>query len=163
MMLAQLDNVLWVRRAIGDPITTDIVGYDVLPATGTPGVAYLLTGDGYDGVYHYYALGQWQAYNLRFSDVYIKRRVELVGRLQAAIGLINELIARIDPVNYITGGNAGGQSMTFQTLTEVLGYYNGLKAVLLEQEARETGLGNSGFFRVKRRPVGGVLEAAHEW
>jgi hypothetical protein len=44
----------------------------------------------------------------------------------------------------------------------MLAFYRGLKEALREEAARISGLGSGGFFRTKKRPVGGVLEVQDE-
>lgn len=149
-------EIIRVRRSIGDPAAADFLLLPALPDTGAPNTAYTLYGDYYDGKYFYYAQGAWKQYALKFADAYIRRRVEESGRLNAAAGLITDLIARLDPADYITGGTAGGQSVSFPSIESALAFYNGLK------DARERGIGTGGFFRSKHRPVGGVLEF-DEW
>jgi hypothetical protein len=40
----------------------------------------------------------------------------------------------------------------------VIAFYKGLQTALLAQDARARGMNSGGFFRFRRRPVGGVLE-----
>jgi hypothetical protein len=149
-----LKEILELRRRIGDPITADFVCTDVLPATALENISYT-TGDGeykfFDGV-------EWRAYTLKFSDGYIQGLVEGMGRLKAAIKLIDNLIARIDPMDYITSGNAGGQSVSFPSLGEVMAYYNALRDRLIEEEKAAAGVNSGLMVHTVRRPVGGVLE-----
>jgi hypothetical protein len=148
-----LQQILLVRRSIGDPVTLDFICVAVLPEDG-PGKTAFTTGD---GVYWYYD-GSWKQYGLKFSDPYIRELVEEQGRLRAAMTLINNLIARIDPSDYITSGNAGGQSVSFPSLSDMLAYYNGLRDALMKEEAASNRMDSGLMLRTKRRPVGGVME-----
>jgi hypothetical protein len=150
--------VIRVRRLIGDPIAADFLLAQSLPEAGAPDTAYAMYGDSYDGRYWRFEGGAWKQCVLKFADAYIRQRAEEAGRLYAAVGLIDDLIARLDPADYITGGNAGGQSVSFPSLESALAFYSGLKAALIARAAREKGTGTGGFFRSRKRPVGGVLE-----
>jgi hypothetical protein len=153
-----LQDVIRVRRSIGDPVTADFIFVDTLPAAMQPNTA-VTTGD---GQYWFYRSGQWKPYALKFSDNYVRQLAEERGRLRAAVRLIDNLIARIDPTDYITSGNAGGQSVSFLTLAEVLDFYNRLRDRLLEEEAENAGMNSGLMLKTKRRPVGGVLEENNE-
>jgi hypothetical protein len=149
------NEIIEVRRSIGDPITADFVFFiEELPETALNNTAYT-TGDGeykfFDGV-------EWRPYNLKFSDGYIQGLVEGLGRLKAAIKLIDILIARIDPTDYITSGNAGGQSVSFPSLGEIMDYYKALRNQLIEEEKAAAGVNSGLMVHTVKRPVGGVLE-----
>jgi hypothetical protein len=148
-----LRQAVFIRRLIGDPVTLDFIYAGELPETA-PGKTAFTAGD---GVYRYYD-GVWKPYNLRFSDAYIRELAAERGAYPAARALVNNLIARIDPADYIASGNAGGQSVSFPSLGDMLAFYNGLRDALAKEEA-EAGRMDSGLMlRTKRRPVGGVLE-----
>ena len=151
-----LDDIIHVRRSIGDPVTSDFILVDDLPAEPLPETAYT-TGD---GVYYFHDEIEWRLYSLKFSDNYIRQLIDSKGRLKAAIRLIDNLIARIDPADYLTSGNSGAQSTGFPSLGEVMAYYNGLRDLLLEQEAEETGMNSGLMLNTVKRPIGGVLEWA---
>ena len=143
-----------IRRSIGDPVTSDLIFVDELPETAQENIAYS-TGN---GEYKYFDRVQWRNYTLKFSDTYILS-LSKRGRISASLQLINNLIARIDPTDYITSGNAGGQSMSFLSLSEVLLYYETLRNTLLEEQAAESGTNSGLMLSTKRRAVGGVLES----
>jgi hypothetical protein len=153
-----LNEVFEVRRSIGDPVTADFIFIDNLPDEALQNTAHT-TGNGeykfFDGV-------EWRQYTLKFSDGYIQGLVEGFGRIKAAIKLIDNLMARIDPSDYLTSGNAGGQSVSFPSLSEVIAYYKALRERLLEEEAAAAGINSGLMVRTKKRPVGGVLEADDE-
>jgi hypothetical protein len=148
-----LQQIIRVRRSIGDPVTRDFIYVIELPDDPPVQTAFT-TGN---GEYWYYA-GSWKVYDIKFSDSYIRELVEERGRRQAAIALIDNLIARIDPSDYITSGNAGGQSVSFPSLGDMLTFYNGLRAALMKEEAAANHADSGLMLRTKRRPVGGVLE-----
>jgi hypothetical protein len=149
-----LKEIFEVRRSIGDPVTADFVFTEELPETALENTAHT-TGSGeykfFDGV-------EWRPYALKFSDGYIQGLIEGLGRVKAAIKLIDNLIARIDPADYITSGNAGGQSVSFPSLGEVMAYYNALRDRLIEEEKAAAGMNSGLMVQTKKRPVGGVLE-----
>ena len=149
-----LEDVFEIRRRIGDPITGDLVYVDDFPEEPLENTAYT-TGD--ERYWYFNQLGK-QQYKIKHNDSYIRAMVEGLGRVKASIKLIDLLIAKIDPTDYITSGNAGGQSVSFLSLTDILAYYNALKDVLLEEEADAEGLNSGVMLSVVKRPVGGVQE-----
>jgi len=154
---AWLDEVFQIRRNIGDPVASDFIYMEeesLESVDAQKNTAYT-TGNGW---YGFYDGVEWRQYNLKFSDTYIQLLARKHGRLGASIKLIDNLIAQIDPTDYITSGNSGGQSMSFPTLQEVLDYYTALRDILLEEEAKEAGMNSGLMLKTKRRPVGGVIE-----
>jgi len=151
--MIDIDDVFQVRRSIGNPVAGDFTLVAELPETGLLNTAYT-TGN---GEYWFYDQ-EWQKYPLKFGDAFIKLLVKQHGRIKASIKLIDNLIAQLDPLDYINSGNAGGQSMSFPSLNEVLEYYNALRNHLLEEEAAEAGMNSGLMLQTKRRAVGGVLE-----
>lgn len=149
-----LQDVIRVRRNSGDPLAYDFIFVDSLPASMSLNIA-LTQGD---GAYYYYDGTQWKRYDLKFSDAYIRELVERRGILKASVKLIDNLLARIDPADYITSGNAGGQSVSFLTLAEIIQYYQALRDKLLEEDAAASGMNSGLFIKAKRRGVGGVTE-----
>jgi len=157
-MIPDLHEIIEVRRRIGDPITADFCVVDELPTEARQNSAFT-TGNGeykfFDGV-------EWREYSLKFSDGYIKGLVEGFGKIRASIRLIDNLMARIDPTDYLTSGNAGGQSVSFPSLSEVVDYYKSLRERLIEEEAAEAGMNSGLMLKTLTRPVGGVLEVNDE-
>jgi hypothetical protein len=151
---AWLKEIFETRRSIGDPVTADFIFAKKLPKTAPQNTAHT-TGN---GAYRFCDGVEWREYSLKFSDAYIRLLVEKKGRLKAAVKLINGLIARIDPADYLTSGNAGGQSMSFPSLSEVLAYYNALRDALLEEEAAAAGMDSGRMLQTRKKYVGGVLE-----
>jgi hypothetical protein len=150
-----LVSVLRIRAMIYDPRAKDIVYVDRLPASSIPGVAFTLG----DGMYQARPVDTWITLDTKFTDSGIEDAMALTGNpFRAACLLIDRLIARIQPDDYITGGNAGGQSVSFPSLADMLAFYRGLKESLLKEASWASGMGSGGFFRTKKRPVGGVLE-----
>jgi hypothetical protein len=151
--------VIRIRRMIGDPVTRDYLFCASLPETGLCKTAYVLVGDAYNGQYNYYECGEWHTYCTKFSDDWIKTLCgEYKSRVKAALRLINELIAKIDPSDYILSSNAGGQSVSFPDLTSVFDYYERLKKALMEQDAMDGGMNSGLMIRARRSGVGGVWE-----
>jgi len=151
---AWLDEVFQIRRSIGDPVTGDFVYAEELPETAPQNIAHR-TGN---GEYRFYDGAEWREYSLKFGDAYIRLLAGKYGQLGASIKLIDSLIAQIDPTDYITSGNAGGQSMSFPSLQEVMDYYKTLRGILFEEYAAEAGMNSGLMLETKRRPVGGVIE-----
>jgi len=154
MIPDNLNEIFEVRRSIGFPVTADFVYVEKLPDNPHENTAYT-TGD---GDYKYFDGVEWPSYALKLSDGYIIGLIEGMGRIKASLKLIDNLIAQIDPTDYITSGNAGGQSVSFPSLGEVLAYYETLRKRLLDQEAAELGLNSGRMLHTVKRPVGGVLE-----
>ena len=153
---AWLGEVIQVRRSIGDPVTSDFIYIEELSSSSEAlkNVAYTMG----DGEYWFYDGLEWRLYSLKCSDAYIKLLAGKHGKIGAAIKLIDNLIAQIDPTDYINSGNTGGQSMSFPSLQEVLNYYTTLRDILLKEQAEEAGMNSGLMLETKKRPVGGVTE-----
>jgi hypothetical protein len=148
-------NVILVRRATGDPVVNDFVLVTALPSAGIHGTAYILYDTAYNGAYNYWDGANWKQFSLKFADAYIQVLLEKSDRLNVSLTLIDNLIARIDPADYITSGNAGGQSVSFPGLADILAYYSGLKAALVDEARALTGKTGGGHFKMRPRLVGG--------
>jgi hypothetical protein len=148
------DEIIQIRRSIGDPVTSDFILVDELPTEAQQNIAYTIG----DGLYSYFDGVEWRFYTLKFSDNYIGQLIKQRGRYRAAVRLIDNLIARIDPADYITSGNAGGQSVSFLSLGEIITFYNALRDRLLAEEAEEAGTNSGLMLQTVKRPVGGVTE-----
>ena len=157
---AWLDEVIQIRRSIGDPVTCDFVYVDELISSSEAlkNVAYTKG----DGEYWFYDSVEWRIYSLKCADAYIRLLAGKHGRIGAAVKLIDIMIAQIDPTDYLTSSNAGGQSMSFPSLQEVMNYYTTLRDILLEEQAEEAGMNSGLMLQTKKRPVGGVIEGYEE-
>jgi hypothetical protein len=89
------------------------------------------------------------------DDVEIER-MDISANIYVSASLaVNALIARINPLDYITSGNAGGQTVSFPSLADVLAFFNAKK----EAVGKIANL--SGIMQQARRhpvPVGGVYD-----
>jgi hypothetical protein len=151
---AWLKEIFDVRRSIGDPVTADFVFVKKLPKTALQYSAHT-TGN---GAYKFYNGVEWREYSLKFSDAYIRVLAGKHGKAKAAVKLMDNLIAQIDPADYLTSGNSGGQSMSFPSLSDVLAYYNALRDALLEEEAAAAGMNSGRMLQTRKKYVGGVRE-----
>jgi len=149
-----LKEIFEVRRSIGDPVTADFIFTDELPLTAPLNTAYT-TGN---GEYKYFNEVEWRQYKLKFSDGYIMGLIEGLGRIKASIKLVDNLIAKIDPTDYLLSGNAGGQSVSFPSLGDVLAYYNALRDRLIEEERAASGMNSGLMLHTKKRFIGGIME-----
>lgn len=147
--------VLRLREMIYDPQAKDIVYVEQLPSYPLPGIAFTLG----DGLYRVRPGDAWITLDTKFTDAGIEDALAMAGEpVRAACLLIDRLVARIQPEDYITSGNAGGQSVSFPSLADMLAFYRGLKADLLAEAAALKGLDTGRFFTVERPAVGGVWE-----
>jgi hypothetical protein len=147
--------VLRVRELIYDPQAKDIVYVEQLPSYPPAGVAFTLG----DGAYRVRPGSTWTALDTKFTDAGIEDVLAMAGNpVRAASLLIDRLIARIQPEDYITSGTAGGQSVGFPSLADMLAFYRGLKADLLAEAAALEGMDSGRLFSVERPAVGGVWE-----
>jgi hypothetical protein len=148
--------VLRVREMIYDPQAKDTVYVEQLPSYPPPGVAFTLG----DGAYRVRPGGAWTALDTKFTDAGIEDVIAMAAGepVRAACLLIDRLIARIQPDDYITSGNAGGQSVSFPSLADMLAFYRGLKADLSAEAAALNGTDTGRFFRTGRPAGGGVWE-----
>jgi hypothetical protein len=142
---------------IYDPLANDLFFVTSLPDEPPEGAAFTRG----DGVYWAYPGGEWVKLPLKFSDAAVEDMLSMGGGvITAACLLIDRLTARIQPGDYITSGNAGGQSLSFPSLADMLAFYRGLKKDLLDEEAR---LNAGSFIITPRPPVGGVYEGRDPW
>jgi hypothetical protein len=147
--------LLRLRELIYDPQAKDLVYVEQLPSYPMPGVAFTLG----DGRYRSRPGDTWVDLETKFTDAGIEDVLAMAGDpVRAACLLIDRLIARINPEDYITSGNAGGQTVSFPSLADMLAFYRGLKADLLAEAAALAGTDTGRFFTVKRPAVGGVWE-----
>jgi hypothetical protein len=147
--------ILRVREMIYDPQAKDIVYVEQLPSYPPAGVAFTLGDD----MYRVRPGDTWITLDTKFTDAGIEDTLAMAGSpVRAACLLIDRLIARIQPDDYITSGTAGGQSVGFPSLQDMLAFYRGLKADLRAEAAALEGTDTGRFFSVERPAVGGVWE-----
>ena len=161
MIETWLQDIIEVRRSIGDPVTSDFIFVEKLPSFIPEEPPDILINTAYttgNGEYWFFDQIEWRKYTLKFGGAYVKLLVDKHGRLGASIKLVDNLIAQIDPTDYLTSGNAGGQSVSFPSLQDVLNYYDALRKQLLEEESAEAGVNSGLMLKTKKRYVGGVLE-----
>jgi hypothetical protein len=141
---------------IYDPIAKDIIFAEALPYFNTPeGIAFTLG----DGNYQVKQNGDWVNLPTKFTDAAIEDMAALGGSpLGGACLLIDRLIARIQPDDYITSGTAGGQMVSFPSLESMLAFYRGLKADLRAEDEAASGFSTGRMFEFERPAVGGVVE-----
>jgi hypothetical protein len=147
--------VLRLREMIYDPLAKDIVYVEQLPSYPPPGVAFTLG----DGEYRVRPGDTWTILDTKFTDAGLEDVLTMTGDpVRAACLLIDRLVARIQPDDYITSGNAGGQSVSFPSLADMLAFYRGLKANLLAEAAALAGTDTGRMITVARPAVGGVWD-----
>ena len=144
-------RILQIRRLIGDPAAPSVSYETPLPASA-PERAVYTTGN---GVYQVYRAGAWKPVKVQIDDSEIEGLDSGCSVYQAALNAVNVLIIRIDPANYITSGTAGGQSMSFSSLSEVTAFFNAKKAAIAALAARAGDVQSAGHRPV---PVGGVFD-----
>jgi hypothetical protein len=145
-----LAEVLKVRFIIGDPICTSLIYADVLPESALEGQVYT-SGD---GVYYKRENGAWVTCRLTLDD----RAIDAFrggSTWQQASRAIDLLLIRINPLDYITSGNAGGQSVSFPSLADVLAFFNARKAAISSWAVQAGDVQRVGCHPVA---VGGVYE-----
>jgi hypothetical protein len=145
------ERILQIRQLIGDPIASSINYADPLPSDALNGAVYT-TGN---GVYQAWRYGAWKAVKLQIDDVKIEEVDTSANIYVSALAAVDALIARINPLDYITSGNAGAQSVSFPTIESVYASFN-LKKAQIEKMAIQ-----SGYVLQARRhpvPVGGVYD-----
>jgi hypothetical protein len=147
--------ILRVREMIYDPQAKDIVYTERLPSDPPAGIAFTLG----DGSYRARPGEEWIILDTKFTDAGIEDAVAMMGGpIRAACMLINRLISRIQPDDYITGGNAGGQSVSFPSLESMTAFYRALKEDLLAEARVLEGTDTGRFIAAERPAVGGVWE-----
>ena len=156
-----LIQVLRVRGMIYDPLVNDIFFVETLPDNPPDGMAFTRG----DGNYLQKQSGEWERLPIKFTDAGIEDMIAIAGDdpIAGAALLIDRLIARIQPEDYLTSGNAGGQSLSFPTLAELLAFYKGLKDSLKEEAAALAHADSGLMLRTRKRFVGGVMEEDEPW
>jgi hypothetical protein len=147
-----LADVLRVRLIVGDPVCGTLIYVPALPGSALEGVC-CTTGNG-----QYYLMrdGEWEALTVQFGDEVIgeyRRRAKSIW--QAAHTVIKALLIRINPLDYITGGNAGAQSVSFPSLADVTAFFNERLKHITDMMNDADGYNR---VRVARQPVGGLYD-----
>jgi hypothetical protein len=145
------ERILQIRQLIGDPIASSIHYADPLPGDALEGSVYT-TGN---GVYQFWRSGAWKPVKIQMDDVEIERMDTSANVYVSASMAVNALIARINPLDYITSGNAGGQTVSFPSLADVLAFFNAKKEAIGEMASQS---GNTQQARRHPVPVGGVYD-----
>jgi hypothetical protein len=138
-----------VRVMIGDPIAASIVYSAELPAQALEGQV-CTTGN---GVYMRFENGAWAGAKLQLDDVAITMLAGKGTVFDRALRCVDALVARLNPLDYITGGSAGGQSVSFPSASDVLAFFKMKREAIASMGAAS---GNVRSVRVKPFPVGGV-------
>jgi hypothetical protein len=145
------ERILQIRRLIGDPVASSINYADPLPDNALDRAVYT-TGD---GAYQARRYGAWKPVKIQIDDVEIERMDTAANIYVSALTAVNALIARINPLDYITSGNAGAQSVGFPSLADVLAFFNAKKAAIASMAAEAGDVQRAGWHPV---PVGGVFD-----
>jgi hypothetical protein len=145
------ERILQIRSLIGDPAATSVNYEDPLPASALEGAAYT-TGD---GAYQMYRAGAWKPVKIQMDDSEIERLDSGGSVYSAALNAINVLLLKINPLDYITSGGAGAQSVGFPSLADVTAFFNAKKAAVASLAARAGDAQRAGRRPV---PVGGVFD-----
>jgi hypothetical protein len=145
------ERILQIRQLIGDPIASSINYADPLPSDALNGAVYT-TGN---GVYQAWRYGAWKPVKLQIDDVEIERMDIGTNIYVSASMAVNALIARINPLDYITSGNTGAQSAGFPSLADVLSFFNAKKEAIGKMAVQS---GNVLQARRRDVPVGGVYD-----
>ena len=150
-------QILKVRTNIYDPNVKKIEIVDSMPQDGNPNFAYTKN---MDGNYWRWAGNDWEKIETQFED-------ETIGGfladgkdiISASIIAIDYLLIRIDPTEYLHSGNAGGQSLAFASLAEIVEFYKALKQTLKDRAAMQSGFTTGTYFQTPKYAVGGVMES----
>jgi hypothetical protein len=153
-MPAYLPWVAMLRMLVGDPLASEIVFVETLPQAGYDSGEAWTTGG---GIYFKWDCGAWQRQKLFLSDVFIRDKTRNQTEYSAGIFLLDTILARINPLDYVLSRNAGGQSLSFPTLSEIRDFFAARKAAL-QAQAETTGKGVC--FYKRPIPVGDVYESA---
>jgi hypothetical protein len=150
-----LVKVIQARWYLGDPPANQFLYSTTFPNEANEGNIYT-SGD---GNYYKKTAEQWILQPVQFGDGYIRVFTDGgLSPLTTAINNIDQLIARINPADYITSGNAGGQSVSFPSLKDVSDFFAAKKKALKDMAAEQAGLSGVTFLRASRPAVGGSYE-----
>ncbi|GBR73159.1 hypothetical protein NO1_0589 [Candidatus Termititenax aidoneus] len=150
-----LVKVIQARWYLGDPPANQFIYSTAYPDEANEGNIYT-NGD---GNYYRKTADQWVLQPVQFGDGYIRVFTDSgIPSLNVAINNIDQLIARINPADYITSGNAGGQSVSFPSLKDVSDFFAAKKKALQDMAAQQQGLSGVTFLHARRPAVGGSYE-----
>jgi hypothetical protein len=143
-----LAEVLRVRFVIGDPAGSPLIFAAALPAAPIEGMVCTAG----NGVYRRWRDGAWETCPITLDDQAINgfRGGTVWERAKQAIAL---LLIRINPLDYITSGNAGGQSVSFPSLESVAAFFKTRQEAI---DAQIIASGGANRVCVRPYPVGGV-------
>jgi hypothetical protein len=142
-------DVIRVRVITGDPIATSIVYAGELPDTALEGQV-CTTGN---GEYMRFGHGKWIREKLLLDDAAVLMFAGNGTIWDKSLRYVDALTARMNPLDYITGGSAGAQSVSFPSVADVLAFYKAKRDAIASMAA---GFGGPKRVCVKPYPVGGV-------
>jgi hypothetical protein len=154
------ESILAIRANIYDPNAKKIIVVESLPriheASDAPDADLAFTM--LDGDYWRFIDDEWAKIPTQFDDDTLAGFLGSGDIIRASIIAIDRLLVRIDPTEYLHSGNAGGQSLAFASLAEIVQFYKDLKQTLKDREALENGLTTGKYFKTPKYAVGGVIE-----
>ena len=152
------DSLAETRIKLADPAgviaLADVATYADLPSSPVSQTAYRVVAT---GVYHKYDSGtsSWSAVDLLISDDRLENLINLYGvnkTVQRAISIIlSGLYAKRQAVRI----DSGAESTQYQTLSDIIAFYNALKTEFAEEEATDSAVNTGRIGRFCRPSVGG--------
>ncbi len=158
MKTEMFDDIIYVRRALYDPQAIDYIRLEEIPETYMPDIA-VSVGD--NGEWNHYTTSGWVKYPVKFTDEHIKSMILSYGKYQTAICFIDAIISRIDPVGFLHSANAGAQSMSFASLSDVINFYTARKTAIQEDMCIALKSFGGGHFRENPIPIGGEYNGCY--
>jgi hypothetical protein len=148
-----LEKIMRIRVIVGDPLAPSIIYDDQLPDRGLEGQIYTRG----DGRYYRWSDNSWKAVALKFDDITIDILARGQDIWRGALYVFDNYLAKLDPLDYITSGNAGAQSVSFPSVSEVLAWFTARRALIVKQLERYGTITRACY---RPRAVGGVLECS---
>jgi hypothetical protein len=146
------------RLKLRDPTgAISFLSVATLPTVGLGQTAYRLSTDGL--WYQYNSVSaSWKVCTLNISDSTLNTLIDKYGADDAVIHAIPFIIAGIIDTMRIVKMDSGTESTQFQTLSDMLSFYKGLKTLYEEEIADTNGYSTGRFIRSCKPSIGGVDE-----
>ena len=152
------EDLATARIKLSDPAgviaLADVATYADLPSSPASQTAYRVLDT---GVYYKYDSGMsaWSAVDLLISDDRLQNLIDLYGinkTVQRAISIIlSGLYAKRQAVQV----SSGAESTQYQTLSDIITFYNALKAEYAEEDATDNAVNTGRIGRFRAPAVGG--------
>jgi hypothetical protein len=146
-----MSDLFDARLKLADPIgAIAFIEIDPLPETGEPQTAYLNGGK-----YYMYESSAWVVQELLVSDTSLNTWIAAYGVNKAVYLACKQILARLGREYQIKKQTAGADSTDYQSLGDLLSFYNALCASYKEDIASDNKSNTGRMFRSNRPEIAG--------